>query len=367
MLKVFAYDMRYGTLFLELNEKFQIVDKPEDADIIAAALNIGKDEDWVIIKNMIKPHHVFVLFQIFHIDHFMDMNYTQDNIKKLRSVLPTKKIIIVHTDINQIDRHNAIYYDHMFDRQKLYCTDYDKGISLPGRVWTYGCSKELYSINPIEKKLFKKFLAPMRIYHWNSTVSPRMMYRKKIKQFLSKQKDSYITDNNTSAAFLPNAVDETVLINITGERGGIWYPISDIYYNTSLINVYTETLVLTSDGVRLITEKTYDPLIKGNFILPFGYSGLIQDILGYGFKLPTWIDYSYDKIVDDDDRFTAYMESLYKLSECTTKKLFHQAMNDWDILEHNRLVFYSRPYSYPLLADKIKLCIDHNDSNDWKY
>lgn len=367
MLKIFAYDMRYGTLFLELNEKFQFVNKPEDADIIAAALNIGKDEDWVIIKNIIKPHHVFVLFQIFHIDHFMDMKYTQDNIKNLRSVLPTKKIIVVHTDINQIDRHNAIYYDHMFDRQKLYCTDYDKGIELSGRVWTYGCNKELYSVNPIEKTLFKKFLAPMRIYHWNTTVSPRMMYRKKIKQFLSKKKDSYITDNNTSAAFLPNGVDKNVLIQITGEKGGIWYPVSDIYYNTSLINVYTETLVLTSDGVRLLTEKTYDPLIKGNFILPFGYSGLIQDILGYGFKLPEWIDYSYDKIVDDDDRFTAYMESLYKLSEWPVTKIFHHAMDDWHILEHNRSVFYSRPYSYPLLADKIKLCIDHNDSNDWKY
>jgi len=127
-----------------------------------------------------------------------------------------------------------------------------------------------------------------------------------------------------------------------------------------LVSVYTETLVIKGRGVRSITEKTFDPLIQGNFILPFGYPGLIKDILSYGFKLPNWIDYSYDTVSDDDSRFDRYIESLKKLNDYSLDELFNMAKNDLNILEHNRSIFYSRPYSYPLLADKIKSCIEYN-------
>ena len=120
-------------------------------------------------------------------------------------------------------------------------------------------------------------------------------------------------------------------------------------------------------NVRSVTEKTFDPLIQGNFILPFGYPGLIKDILSYGFKLPNWIDYSYDSILDDDERFDAYMESLKKLNDYSLQQLFDMATADISILEYNRSIFYSRPYSYPLLADKIKLCIENNEANNWQY
>jgi hypothetical protein len=117
----------------------------------------------------------------------------------------------------------------------------------------------------------------------------------------------------------------------------------------------------------MVTEKSFDPLIQGNFVLPFGYPGLIKDILSYGFKLPNWIDYSYDSISDDNDRFYVYMESLKKLNDLPFDHLFNMATNDKAILEHNRSIFYSRPYDYPLLADKIKLCIENNEVNNWQY
>ena len=350
------------SLFFQMNPKFEFVIDVDKADIIVHHDNVTPTE----LKKIIKPHHVLVYLQIFHIEHDMSLNWFRNCIHEPIVSDVTKKMILLHTSMNISDNHNMIYYDHLFDRQKLYCTDYDNGIELDNKVWTYSSTKEMYSLHPIKKIPFKKFLAPMRIYHvLPDYVHPRMRYRKKIKNFLLKTNDSFISDNNSSASFLPNAATANILPQVC--EGGSWFPIADIYYSTSLINVYTETIVSSIYGVRSVTEKSFDPLIQGNFILPFGYSGLIQDILNYGFKLPEWIDYSYDSILDDDERFDAYMESLKKLSDHSLDHLFDLATFDLPMLEHNRSIFYSRPYSYPLLADKIKLCIEHNETNNWQY
>jgi hypothetical protein len=366
MLKIFIHPIvRNHALFLELNPKFEFVENSNEADILFMFMKVPVDE----LKDMVKPHHVIVIPIIFHVDHHMSLEWARKHEFSEISTI-TNKIILLHTNMGLNDGHDSIYYDHIFDRQKLYCTDYDRGIDLDTRVWTYSCNKEMFSLHEIKKTRFKKFLAPMRYYQHNGMPThPRMIYRKEIKNFLQKKTDSYISDNNASASFLPNAATPHVMHNVCNILGGSWFPISPIYYNTSLINVYTETLVhyMNEHNVRMVTEKTFDPLIQGNFILPFGYPGLIKDILSYGFKLPNWIDYSYDDIGDNDVRFYAYMESLKKLDNLSLEYLFELATNDIPILEHNRAIFYSRPYDYPLLADKIKLCIENNEANNWKY
>jgi len=349
------------TLFFELNSEFKFVYEAYQADII-----ILGDYCFSGLEKIVEPHHVLIVPIIFHIDH----HHTKESYYNLyNKVLQhiTKKVITIHTNMNIVDDCNIIYYDHLFDRQKLYCTDYDRGINLNKRVWTFGCNKEIYNLHPIQKSPFKKFLAPMRVYYGGpSDKAFRMTYREKIKNFLFEKNDSFIS-NNSSANFLPNAVNSELLSLICDVKEGYWFPISNLYYDLSLVSVYTETLVIKGRGVRSITEKTFDPLIQGNFILPFGYPGLIKDILSYGFKLPNWIDYSYDTVSDDDSRFDRYIESLKKLNDYSLDELFNMAKNDLNILEHNRSIFYSRPYSYPLLADKIKSCIECNEANNWNY
>jgi hypothetical protein len=375
MYKVFI-PAQFGenhSLFIELNSKFNIVSNPEEADLIFLT---GNRPDLNELKNIVKPHHILIILEIYHIDNFMSLDWYRQDLKSYFSIL-TKKIIIVHTDLNIKDNCNLIYFDHMFDRQKLYCTEYVNGINLRGRVWTYSCNENIYKLHPINKVSFKKFLAPMRIYSPSEILSetpleqqidflkfPRMSYRLRIKKHLSKNNDSFISPNDPNASFLPNAVNNLVLKNVCSD--GFWFPISYVYYDNSLINVYTETLVSNRNNVRMITEKTFDPLIQGNFILPFGYSGLIKDILSYGFKLPNWIDYSYDSILDNEERFSAYLESLNKLSDCSLEQLYNQTITDMKIIEHNRSVFYTRPYSYTLLPDKIKTCIEYNEQHGWK-
>ena len=347
------------TLFFELNSEFKFVYEAYQADII-----ILGDYCFSGLEKIVEPHHVLIVPIIFHLDHHHSKeSYYNCHNKVLQHI--TKKVITIHTNMNIVDDCNIIYYDHLFDRQKLYCTDYDRGINLNKRVWTFGCNKEIYNLHPIQKLLFKKFLAPMQVYYINSSDrASRMIYREKIKNFLFEKNDSFIS-NNSSANFLPNAVNSELLSLICDVKGGYWFPISHLYYDLSLVSVYTETIVLNSK-VRSITEKTFDPLIQGNFILPFGYPGLIKDILSYGFKLPKWIDYSYDEVLDDDKRFDAYMESLKKLNDYSLEQLFDMATSDISILKYNRSIFYSKPYDYPLLVHKIKFCIEYNEANNWK-
>jgi hypothetical protein len=92
--------------------------------------------------------------------------------------------------------------------------------------------------------------------------------------------------------------------------------------------------------MRSITEKTWDPLIKGHFIIPYAYQGMIQDLRDYGVKLPTWIDYSYDT-ADDTHRFEQYLQSVKQFLATdiqTLKKLYYQ---DQDILLHNRQLWFN--------------------------
>ena len=124
------------------------------------------------------------------------------------------------------------------------------------------------------------------------------------------------------------------------------------YYNSSYISIYVET-VTTGTYTKTITEKTWDPLIKGHFILPYGYSGLIKDIESYGFILPKWIDYSYDQELNDDRRWKKYEKSVENILSKSLEQIDELYQKDKKILEHNRSVFFSRPYDS--LYEKINL------------
>ena len=123
------------------------------------------------------------------------------------------------------------------------------------------------------------------------------------------------------------------------------------YYNSSYISIYIETIT-TGVYTRTITEKTWDPLIKGHFILPYGYSGLVKDIQSYGFIMPKWIDYSYDQELDDRRRWEKYEQSVNLILKKSLEEIDELYQKDKTILEHNRNLFFTRPYD--TLYDKIK-------------
>lgn len=118
-------------------------------------------------------------------------------------------------------------------------------------------------------------------------------------------------------------------------------PVHNQYYQHSYISIYCETL--EHGTTRLVTEKTFDPLIKGHFILPYGHRGLIQSIQNLGFELPDFVDYSYD-LVNDQYRLTLYLEELDRLLNMSQQSWHQHWLDNLDIIQHNRSVFESTGY-----------------------
>lgn len=292
----------------------------------------------------LRPDQKLLFLHIFHIDNvFSDTTYYNYIRRTLEQEIPNE-FAIIHPNL---DQHRELFYDFLWNRQKIYFTEYDK-IDLKGRLYTHSSDEVSFRLNPIEKKGdMKKFLCPNRIYNFKHL---RLEYRKKIASFLEPYIDQgYISDplngkildaeNPSTNKFLP--------------EGG-WLPVANRYYENTYFSLYCETLTgnLHKDNpYKSITEKTWDPLIKGHFILPFGYQGIIDHIKSYGFLFPDWIDYTYDYIEDNDQRFQAFLESAKKLLELPIERLQELYVKDRDILVHNRQVFWDRPYDS--LHDKV--------------
>jgi hypothetical protein len=343
------------------DDRFQPVSNINDADIIPLLISSNAIEIQNKIKHIqklgFKKQKILVL-DIFHIDDDIDYiawyNSVIENIKELIDA----DVGIVHT--NMADKNN-IYYDFLWNREKAYFTDYNR-YDLSDRVWTWSANIQMFGLRKILRDggHMRKFLCPNRVYYTeNNNIQnhTRFKYRDSLKTSI-QEKDGYYSDPGQGIVLEPE--QKEVLKEMLHGQGGTWYPVSNNLYNSSYYSVYVETITATSEKrnrYRSITEKTWDPLIKGHFVLPFSYQGIIEDIKSYGFEMPKWIDYSYCDIYDDKERFEKFLKTfddLYQLSFNDLNQLFAQ---DKDILENNRRLFWTRPYDslYDKLVNYFKL------------
>ena len=95
-----------------------------------------------------------------------------------------------------------------------------------------------------------------------------------------------------------------------------------------------------------ITEKTFEPLLKGHFIMPFANSGTIQRLRDLGFRFPDFIDYSYDTIDDVRWRFAVFQKLVKDTLQLPWAKLYQ---DNFDIIEHNRNQLYNLDYDRSIL------------------
>jgi len=290
-------------------------------------------------------NQTIVILSLFHIDESTDtIDQHLYQLKMWKEL--TDNVVIVHTNL---ENQKNIFYDFLWNRQKCYFTQYND-FNLSNRVWTWGADSRMYNLNDIGKSgEMKHFLSPNRIYRDHiKIVHPRIKARIKLKELLSNYV-GYISDPQEKEILEPEQ-NFGIDILLKGE-GGTWWPIANHYYNSSYISIYAETIT-TGSSTRTITEKTWDPLIKGHFILPYGYCGMISDIQSYGFILPKWIDYSYDQEKDDNKRWEKYSQSVETALSLSLNELDEQYNKDKKILLHNRNIFFTRPYDD--LYEKIK-------------
>lgn len=350
--KIISSDNNF--LAFDIEKDFWIyVDSIAEADIVAVHGNTDNEEylenQYQTLLNLGYTNQLLIFLDLFHMDETM-WHWGYKKIKDFYISKGITNFVYVHNDSNFFDE-STIFNDHMFNRQKSYFTEYDK-FDKDGKVWTYKVTKKCYELAEIKHNTDSPYLylCPNRIYPYKQV---RNKYRKTLKHILdSSYAKGYVSDPTNGVILEP---EETGLIDYMKGKdfggGGTWYPIANKIYQDTYISIYVETIAGNKDDVSLVpqtfkglTEKTFDPLIKGHFILPFGYSGMIEDIKRYGFKLPNFIDYSYDNIVNNDARFDEFAKCVKAILDIPLHVWAEYYIQNQDLLSHNRQLFYAKPY-----------------------
>jgi hypothetical protein len=269
-----------------------------------------------------------------------------------------KHNVLVHKDKKLIGHPDKrlLYYDSMWDICKLYFTEYDRITNPHDRLWTEYTTKDIYNVPEIKKSGEKKFFSMAYVH---SLMHPRNRFRAALTEQLYEFADEgYLGTENSR--IMPNNPSQNIIDRMNNKSAGFWYPAADEYYQNTYLSIYVETITNSMHEVRCVTEKTFEPLIKGNFILPFGYRGMIQDIKEYGFIMPNWINYHYDTIADDEMRFQYFLYEVDAALGKSKEHLHELYLSDKHILEHNRKIFYDRPYDgfYNKLKSRYDLLVN---------
>lgn len=335
-------------------DKWEFVYDIAQADVIPCVL-----EDWDqnfldYLDCTVREDQILMVMNLFHNDdHMTDTWFRSPDWDIVRNL--KQRTLIVHNNNHDTSDPKYIFYDIMLNRQKYYMFDMEDDFDPNTKVWTRNSRPEFYTYGPIDKILSndsKKILCLNRLYWEESIIRNQKTLRSMLRETFHNKDDVYLSDPRNNIFFYPNH-SENNTIDVSNS-GGTWYPAADIYYNTSYVNVYIESVVQSSNGGNIFcaSEKTYDPLLKGNFILPFSTPNFVHYLkTWYGFKFPDWIDYSYDEVADFDQRVELYMESVRKVYSMDIETLHHNYIKDKDILEYNRNLINQLPYSS--LYDKV--------------
>ena len=373
MIKVWSNNIPFSPMLW--NRKLSvIIDWDREHDDIAYVNNIdnadvvflhlvdaaGTAEQISYLTKMGYRDQRIIVLHLLQTDETLGNMYTGERmcVEMWRAFAPGKVLFLdPNACVKNLPFSDTMYYDLVFERHKVYHTEYEQ-YDLKDRIFTGIASQKMYELSPIIKnKTAKHFLAPMRTYENLYDAAPRMVLRNKLRQLLDSSK-GYTSDLASGQIIMPQESTAEIMKIFTDDKhsygGGTWMPAHNDYYNDSIVSVYVETITYGSD-YRSVTEKTMDPLIKGNFILPFGYRGLIKDIREYGFRLPDWIDYSYDDL-NDVLRWEAYTDVVKQILSMDQQALYNRCINDMDILQHNRNIFYTAPRAD--LVSKIRNWID---------
>jgi hypothetical protein len=299
------------------------------------------------LKEYKYTNQLLVVCNLFHCDEDLGLLYERENIDSIPNIFrkfSNNKVLFLDQNLkykNYYGKHNdVLFYDLLFERQIVYHTQYNK-FDLSDRVFSKKTSGLMYELTDINKNINSKhYLAPMRDYPEEKIF--RGSLRRKLRTLLDPSK-GYVSDLSNGIFLEPQETSFSTFYThkIDNYAGGTWWPVHNKYYNDSIVSMYVETITKGLD-YRVVTEKTYDPLIKGNFILPYAYQGFLNDVTSYGFMLPDWIDYSYD-VLPDELRWESYKQSVQKILDMDQKTLYNLYERDKHILEHNRQIFYDSP------------------------
>lgn len=293
--------------------------------------------------------------------------------RRISYLFKDTKCIVAHSNLKSGPYHRSLVYtDILYNRQVCFYVDQPDSVFeirqpfvnqvkwfpevFPEQTHRDKSIYDLHDLDEIDMladakrlrdsgKLPTTFTSCSNVRHPNAT--PRDKLRYKLQKIIERY-PGYLGNYSMGTPLMVNSTDHRHISGVINRSTAMcWFPLHEVYYKTSMINIFVETITYGKD-MRSITEKTWEPLIHGQFILPFGYQGMCEDIKQYGFQLPEFIDYYYDTIPDDIKRWQYYMDEVIRVLDLGFDAIHNHWLQNFDMLKHNRQVFFDKGYRSPL-------------------
>ena len=281
-------------------------------------------------------------------------NYENQGAALVSKIQDTGCVVITNIIDPQMQHENVVFSDFLFNRTKAYYSQYPfKAGATP---W-YHAGANAYITPPLTRADNKQliFVAACRTYNG------KRIYRTQLAGLLESYKQLGhlgLGDNTINSLYSHSDFPNHSLTQLDYEKETYckrivkqgeeyaaysgYNPPHNEYYKNTFISIYGETIEFGL--TTAVTEKTWDPLIKGHFILPFSNTGFIEYLRSIGIQFPDFIDYGYDTVVDDEKRFAAYSDEVKRLLALdldTWRALWN---NNLHTLLANKRYFYNRDY-----------------------
>ena len=278
------------------------------------------------LKQYMKTHLVkkLVFYDIFHA-HPSPATECLDLVKHYQKLIPTVLLTACKTPIPDIK--NVLHFDFYWNRAKSAYLDKKSS-------WKQ-LSHENYNQWPIE--LARRPGAILSLYGKNN-------WPIKLHLYYSIKHISGYHSGQTADTSLPSESAVTDLMRLMAA------PPARKYFDNTYITAQVESLC--KGPTVLYSEKTYDHLIQGRFVMNFGPRHFYRTLANNGWKLPVGIDYGWDEIEDyhanshqipNEPRFQAYIRCLIELSS-NMERLHELFIANVDVFAHNQEQLRQKPY-----------------------
>lgn len=401
---IHSYSIDVYVLFNDQNV-FEFVSDIKQADIVPimfpsqGALHIHMEEQ--IESALYKFNKNQILIDVNHLMHIDELCLNKCALENFSTIFDNAnipcKVVHLHNDItlrddiairgNPNNIKNFVYTDFLFNRShtlhfnnELISANWHN-IQNRNHWYNYTSADNrtfpdyLFEITP-DKEIIPVLDRFLEVTYGQSELTPKIFVAPNnsrrgivegngiIRSEIRKQLNKFLYDYQ---GYIGDVSQGTVLVsqqelqmensfNALGINGWGFSPPHNDYYNTSTLSIYAETILYYGNHrTKCITEKTFTPLCKAHFILPFGAPGTVATLKDeYGFRFPDWIDYSYDdidtntgdgpveetkRILLESKQWEAYLSSVKNICEMDPVTLYHYKRADFNkdgILLHNR-------------------------------
>ena len=323
------------------DERWRITNSIDEADIVPILLQFGPPkqarDQYNYYQSITTRKHKIVMLDLFH-DREDPDSHRYDGYYKIWG----DDLVILTTYYDHYDPR-LVTYDFLWNRTKgLYSYGYFNTKIAQESNWFRGLDLDIFQGGSIYKKNFTgKIICPNRVYEGKLETVNRLWYRKQLQQDVEDFENVLISDPDNfkifkTANWKPEYKD-------TINNGGVYAPIDPLIYKSTFASAYVESVCVDTIN-KSITEKTWEPLLKGHFIIPFAAPGIIDELLSRGFIMPEFIDYSYANEQDDKLRYQGFIEEIQKLNSLPFNKINKLYKDNLEILVYNQNQFKLKEY-----------------------